>query len=79
MYRSLAYFNINTIISLPNNKILDWCKLKVFADDKINVNEKLKFSFKRIENIVGKGKNAALPTMFSKDILYRVIKSQDYW
>ena len=27
---------------LPNNKILDWSKLKVFADDKIKVTEKLK-------------------------------------
>ena len=29
--------------SLPNDKILDWSKLKAFADDKINMNEKLKF------------------------------------
>ena len=29
--------------SLPNDKILDWFKLKAFADDKINVTEKLKF------------------------------------
>ena len=31
------------INSLPNNKILDRSKLKAFADDKINVIEKLKF------------------------------------
>ena len=29
--------------SLPNDKILDWFKLKAFANDKIYVNEKLKF------------------------------------
>ena len=29
--------------SLPNDKILDWSKLKAFADDIINMNEKLKF------------------------------------
>ena len=29
--------------SLPNDKLLDWSKLKAFADDKINVIEKLKF------------------------------------
>ena len=29
--------------SLPNDKILDWSKLKAFADDKINITEKLKF------------------------------------
>ena len=45
--------------SLPNNKIFDWSKFKAFADDKINVNEKLKYVFGRIENIVGKGENAS--------------------
>ena len=25
--------------SLPNDKILDWSKLKAFADDKINLNK----------------------------------------
>ena len=44
--------------SLPNNKILDWSKLKAFADDKINVTEKLKLILERVENIVGKGENA---------------------
>ena len=44
--------------SLPNNKILDWSKLKAFADDKINPIEKLKFVLGRVENIVGKGENA---------------------
>ena len=41
--------------SLPNDKIFDWSKLKAFANDKINVNEKLKFGLGRVENIVGKG------------------------
>ena len=41
---------------LPNNKILDWSKLIAFADDKINVAEKLKFVW--VKNIVGKGENA---------------------
>ena len=35
---SLTYIN-----SLPNNKILNWFKLKVFADDKINLTKKLNF------------------------------------
>ena len=43
--------------SLSNNKILDWFKLKAFADDKINVIEKLIFDFRRIENIMEKGEN----------------------
>ena len=44
--------------SLPNNKILDLSKLKVFADNKINMTQKLKLALGRKENIVGKGENA---------------------
>ena len=44
--------------SLPNDKILDWSKLNAFAYNKINVNEKLKFSRGGVQNIVGKGENA---------------------
>ena len=65
-----------------NDKILDWSKLEVFADDKTNVTEKLKFLLERVEN-TGKRRKCWLPafspfpTMFSKGYLYRVIKSQD--
>ena len=44
--------------SLPNDKISNWSRLKAFADDKINVTEKLKFVLRRAENIVEKGENA---------------------
>ena len=44
--------------SLPHEKILDWSKLKAFADDKIKVTEKLKFVLGKVENTVGKGENA---------------------
>ena len=47
-----------TNYSLPNDKILDQSKLKAFADNKINVTEKLKFVLGRVENIVGKEENA---------------------
>ena len=43
--------------SLPSDKFLDWFKLIAFTDDKINVNGKLNFDYRRIENIVGKGKH----------------------
>ena len=49
------YMRINF---LQNEKNLDWSKLKAFADDKINVNQKLKFDMGRVENTVGKGENA---------------------
>ena len=54
--------------------------MKAFADDKINVTEKLKFVLERVENIVGKGENAGYQhflTMFSKGFFPRVIKSWD--
>ena len=44
---------------LPNNKVLDWSKLKAFADNKVNSTEKLKFVFGSVENVVGKGENAS--------------------
>ena len=47
-----------SVNSLPNDKILDWFKLKAFADDKINANVKLNFGTGRVQNIVGKGENA---------------------
>ena len=68
--------------SLPNDKFLDWLKLKAFADDKINVTEKLKFVLGRLENMVDKGENAGyyqhfplFPSMFSKGF-FKVVKSQ---
>ena len=45
--------------SLPNDNILDWPKLKAFADDNSNVAAKMMISFyDRVENIVRKGENA---------------------
>ena len=43
--------------SLTFDKISDWSKLKGFADDKIKVNEILKFGMGMVENIVGRGEN----------------------
>ena len=39
------------------DKILDWSKLKVFADVKISGDEFLKFDYGMAEKIVGKGEN----------------------
>ena len=55
------------------DKILDWSKFRAFADNNINLNEKLNFGLGRVENIVGKGENAGyqhfllLPQCFQKD------------
>ena len=66
---------------LPNDKFLDWSKLKAVADDKSNVAAKLKFVLGRVENIVGKGENAGyqhfllVPQCFQKASLLGVVKS----
>ena len=46
------------INSLPNNKFLDRSKLKAFADNKLNLPEKIEICLGKVENIVGKGENA---------------------
>ena len=68
---------------LPNDKFLDWFKLKTFADHKLNLAEKLNFVLGKVENVVGeKGENAGyqyfllFPTMFPKGFHFRVVKSR---
>ena len=56
--RKVLRYTENSLNSIPNNKILDLTKLKAFADDKFNVTKLTIFLFDRVENIVGKGKNA---------------------
>ena len=57
VFKTPINLHIDVVNSGINGKILDWFKLKAFADDKINVTEKLKFVLERQENIVGKGEN----------------------
>ena len=70
----------HNVLTLPNDKYLYLSRLKAFADDNLNVDQKMEFAFDRVENIVGKGAAAfsSFPTMFSKGFFPRVIKSQDY-
>ena len=46
------------LFSLPNDTILDWSKLKAFADEKLRVAKMIISVYDRVENIVGKGENA---------------------
>ena len=48
-----------TCIPLSDNEIVASSKLKAFTDDKKNVTQPISFIFERVENIVGKGENAA--------------------
>ena len=44
--------------SLPNNKFLDWSKLKALAEDKFDLTKNMKSVFQRLKNILGKRENA---------------------
>ena len=57
--------------TLPNDKILDWSKLKAFADDKISVNKKLKSGLERVENIVGKDENTGENAGYQHFLLFQ--------
>ena len=65
--------------------MLDWPKLKAFADDKINVTQTLKFVLGRKEKIVGKGENAAyqhfllFPQCFQKASVSGLLKFGTVW
>ena len=71
--------------SLSNDKILDMSKLKAFADDNLNVNQKSKYGSGRIENIVGKGENAGyqhfllFPQCFQKASSLASLKVDILW
>ena len=58
--------------SLPNNKIFGMTKLKVFADDKVNVPQMMISLCNRVKNSVGKREN-----VFVKALFIRVVKSRD--
>ena len=47
--------------SLPNDKLLDWSKLKASADDKLKVAKITISVFDSLENIVGKRRKRLLP------------------
>ena len=49
---------LHLVKPLPNNKILDWSKLKTFAGNKKDAVKKMMGSIhNRVENTVGKGEN----------------------
>ena len=53
------------INSLSTEKNLDCSKIKAFADDIINMTEKLKFVLGRFENVVGKKEKMLVASIFS--------------
>ena len=51
--------SFNIFNALPIDIFLNWSKFKVFADNKINLTQTLNFVLGRVENILGKGEDAA--------------------
>ena len=79
---------INTSITINpfSNKFLDSSRLHEFADNIFNFDENGKHFSKRVGNAVGKGEIAhncslhaisSFPTVFSKDLYSRHIKTRD--
>ena len=61
----------------PHDKILDQTKLKVFADDKLNVTKMIISVFDRVENIVGKGEFACISNFFFSHNVFKRFLSQN--
>ena len=50
---------------LPNDKILDWTKLKAFAEDKLDITKIMNSVCDRVENIEGKKEKMLVTSIFS--------------
>ena len=60
--------------AFPNDKILDWSRLKAFADDSLNVTKMIISVFDRVENIVGNGEIACTSNFsFSYNVFKRLL------
>ena len=70
--------------SLPNDKILDWSKLKASVDDKIKVLKLTIFDFDGVKNM-GKGENDGqqhfllFPQCFQKAFSFGSLKVRLVW
>ena len=76
---------MNTVYSLPNDKILALTKLKAFADHKFNAAKIVISFYDKAENIVGKEENAGcqhfllFPHCFQKLSVSRSLKVGIVW
>ena len=57
----------------------DWSKQKAFADNKLDLDEKLKFALGRVEKIVGKGENAGYYNLFKRLLSKSSLKVRIVW
>ena len=74
MSKYIYRLNHSIFNSLPQDKILDWFKLKAFADNNISVAKMMISPCDRVENNVGRGENSGYKyTFFSHDVFKRLI------
>ena len=71
---SIPSFSCFVLEPITRRQILDYSKLKGFADNNFKFDENGRKLSKRIENTVGKGEIAPLPTVFSKGLFPRGVK-----
>ena len=69
--RQRLFFN-----PLPDDKILDWSKLKQFADYNFKFDENSKKFSKRVENSVGQGENARYEQFLLSHSVFKRLASQ---
>ena len=77
MLEGVVSRNTPPLNQLPDDKLLDWSKLKAFADDKLNVTKMIISVFDRVENIVGKGEIACTSNFsFSHNVFKRLLSQR---
>ena len=69
----------NAFTLYQRTKFLDWSRLKVFADDKINVTEKLKLVLERTENILDYQHFLLFPKCFQNPLPWELLKVEIVW
>ena len=65
-----------TIQPFPKRQILDSSKMKEFVDHNFEFDKNGRKFSKRVENTEGKGGIALFPTVFSKDLYCRHVKTR---
>ena len=86
MFSKCFYFSLDGLFNpLPDNKILDWSKLKQIEDNIFKFDENSREFSKRVENTVGKGEIARyeqfllFPQCFQKACFQEASKGVIVW
>ena len=64
------------MVGFPKRQVLDSFKLKEFADDNFEFDENGRKFSEQVENADGKGEISPFPTVFSKELHCRHVKTR---